>query len=156
MKSKILTISCLVGLSLITTAVNASGNTSKVEGSTFKMSMTKETLSEKVQTLINKNNSKTQSSAASLTISILEDYQNKQMNYLSASKEEKAIFNQTIQSISSQAQNISDERSLNWIKEINKSAKAINAIWGSLATAPVLENELNPLSETKQDLVIVF
>ncbi|MHA8049670.1 hypothetical protein V7S79_00975 [Aquirufa sp. ROCK-SH2] len=156
MKSKILTISCLVGLSLITTAVKASGNSSNVEGSTFNMSLTKETLSEKVQTLINKNNSKTQSSAASLTISILEDYQNKQMNYLVASKEEKAIFNQTIQSISSQAQNISDEKSLNWIKEINKSAKAINAIWGSLEQAPVLENELNPLSETKEDLVIVF
>jgi hypothetical protein len=156
MNSKILTISCLVGLSIITTAVKASGNTSKIEGSTFKMSLTTETISEKIQTLINKNNSKTQASATSLTISILEDYQNKQMAYLSASKEEKLVFNQTILSISIKAQNNSDEKSLNWIIELNKSAKAINAIWGSLEQAPISENELNPLSETKQDLVIVF
>ncbi|MHA8066487.1 hypothetical protein V7S76_07370 [Aquirufa sp. ROCK2-A2] len=156
MKSKILTISCLVGLSIITTAVNASGNTSNVEGSTVKMSVNKETLSEKIQTLINKNNSKTQSSAASLTISILEDYQNNQMNYLVINKEEKAIFNQTIKSIFSQAQNISDEKSLNWIKEINKSAKAINAIWASLDQNPVVENELNPLSENQVELIIVL
>jgi hypothetical protein len=156
MKSKILTISCLVGLSLITTAANASGNTSKVEGSTVKMSVNKETLSEKIQTLINKNNSKTQSSDASLTIAILEDFQNNQTGYLVVSKEEKAIFNQTIKSISAQVNNISDEKSLNWIKEINKSAKAINAIWASLDQNPILENDLNPLPEIKEDLIIVF
>ena len=156
MKSKFLTISCLVGLSMITTAVNASGNTSKVEGSLVKMSISSETISEKIQTLTNRNNSKTQTSETSLTISILEDYQNNQMGYLVISKEDKEIFNQTIVSISNQAQNISDEKSLKWLKEIVKSAKAINAIWGSVNQNPVIENEINPFSEITPELIIIF
>ena len=156
MKSKFLTITCLVGLSMITTAVNASGNTSKVEGSLVKMSISSETISEKIQTLTNRNNSKTQTSETSLTISILEDYQNNQMGYLVISKEDKEIFNQTIVSISNQAQNISDEKSLKWLKEIVKSAKAINAIWGSVNQNPVIENEINPFSESTPELIIIF
>lgn len=156
MKSKFLTISCLVGLSMITTAVNASGNTSKVEGSLVNMSISSETISEKIQTLTNRNNSKTQTSETSLTISILEDYQNNQMGYLVISKEDKEIFNQTIVSISNQAQNISDEKSLKWLKEIVKSAKAINAIWGSVNQNPVIENEINPFSESIPELIIIF
>jgi hypothetical protein len=156
MKSKFLTITCLVGLSMITTAVNASGNTSKVEGSLVNMSISSETISEKIQTLTNRNNSKTQTSETSLTISILEDYQNNQMGYLVISKEDKEIFNQTIVSISNQAQNISDEKSLKWLKEIVKSAKAINAIWGSVNQNPVIENEINPFSESTPELIIIF
>ena len=156
MKSKFLTITCLVGLSMITTAVNASGNTSKVEGSLVNMSISSETISEKIQTLTNRNNSKTQTSETSLTISILEDYQNNQMGYLVISKEDKEIFNQTIVSISNQARNISDEKSLKWLKEIVKSAKAINAIWGSVNQNPVIENEINPFSESTPELIIIF
>jgi hypothetical protein len=141
---------------MITTAVNASGNTSKVEGSLVKMSISSETISEKIQTLTNRNNSKTQTSETSLTISILEDYQNNQMGYLVISKEDKEIFNQTIVSISNQAQNISDEKSLKWLKEIVKSAKAINAIWGSVNQNPVIENEINPFSEITPELIIIF
>jgi hypothetical protein len=156
MKSKFLTIGCLVGLSMITTAVNASGNTSKIEGSLVNMSISSETISEKIQTLTNRNNSKTQTSETSLTISILEDYQNNQMGYLVISKEDKKIFNQTIVSISNQAQNISDEKSLKWLKEIVKSAKAINAIWGSVNQNPVHENEINPFSESTPELIVIF
>jgi hypothetical protein len=141
---------------MITTAVNASGNTSKVEGSLVNMSISSETISEKIQTLTNRNNSKTQTSETSLTISILEDYQNNQMGYLVISKEDKEIFNQTIVSISNQAQNISDEKSLKWLKEIVKSAKAINAIWGSVNQNPVIENEINPFSESTPELIIIF
>ena len=156
MKSKFLTISCLVGLSMITTAANASGNTSKAEGSLVNKSISSETISEKIQTLTNRNNSKTQTSETSLTISILEDYQNNQMGYLVISKEDKKIFNQTIVSISNQAQNISDEKSLKWLKEIVKSAKAINAIWGSVNQNPVHENEINPFSESTPELIVIF
>ena len=155
MKKQILMIGVLVGLNLIATAAKANGTTSKVDVSTTGLSIKKETLSEVIQNLIKKDYAgASASSTASLTISILENYQNNQSAYLKATKAEQALFNETVKSIVNQAS--TSEKTSNWIKEINKSAKAINTIWAVLGTEPKIEADLNTISEQNEDLVVVF
>ncbi len=155
MKKQILMIGVLVGLNLIATAAKANGTTSTVDVTTTELSNKKETLSEVIQTLIKKDYmGASASSTASLTISILENYQNNQSAYLKATKAEQALFNETVKSIVNQES--SSEKTSNWIKEINKSAKAINAIWAVLGTEPNIDADLNTISEQNEDLVVVF
>lgn len=156
MKKQFLMVSVLVGLSLTATAVKASGTASNIDASTTVLSHKKETLSEVIQSLIKKDFvGAYASTSASLTISILENYQNNQSAYLKASKAEQALFNETVQSIVNQA-GVSDEKTNNWVKEINKSAKAINAIWSVLAIEPKIEADFTNESEQNQDLIVVF
>lgn len=156
MKKQFLMVSVLVGLSLTATAVKASGTVSNVDASTTVLSNKKETLSEVIQSLIKKDFAGAHaSSSASLTISILENYQNNQSAYLKASKAEQALFNATVQSIANQAV-ASDEKTNVWVKEINKSAKAINAIWSVLANEPKIEADFSNESEQNEDLIVVF
>ncbi len=49
-----------------------------------------------------------------------------------------------------------DEKTNVWVKEINKSAKAINAIWSVLATEPKIDTDFSNDSEQKEDLIVVF
>jgi hypothetical protein len=42
------------------------------------------------------------------------------------------------------------------VKEINKSAKAINAIWSVLAIEPKIEADFTNVSDQNQDLIVVF
>ena len=156
MKKQILMIGVLVGLNLIATAAKANGTTSNVDVSTTGLSIKKETLSEVIQSLIKKDFvGAYASTSASLTISILENYQNNQSAYLKASKAEQALFNETVQSIVNQA-GVSDEKTNTWVKEINKSAKAINAIWSVLAIEPKIEADFTNVSDQNQDLIVVF
>ena len=127
MNSKLVLVSCLMGLGLIATDVKASGSNQNVNNSNL-VSTKSETLSEVIQILIRKENVGTKPSATSLTISILEDYQNNNQAYLKASQEDKITFNHTIHTILSQGNTISDEKTLNWMKEIKKSALAINTV----------------------------
>lgn len=154
MNSKITVISVLLGLGLINSTVQASGLTGKTT-SVF-VSSKSETLSEVIQTLILKENSGTKTSSASLTISILEDYQKNNQNYLKISKGEKTIFNTTIKTIISQGDNITDASTLTWIKEIGRSAKAINVVWAVVEEEKSIETSTNNLSETQVDTIIVF
>lgn len=155
MKKQILMIGVLVGLNLIATAAKANGIASSVDVSATKLSIKKETLSEVIQLLIKKDYvGASASSTASLTISILENYQNNQSAYLKATKAEQALFNETVQSIANQV--VTSEKTSNWIKEINKSAKAINTIWAVLEAEPKIESDLDIISEQNQDLVVVF
>ena len=156
MKKQFLMVSVLVGLSLTATAVKASGTASNVDASTTVLSHKKETLSEVIQSLIKKDfvGSNT-STSASLTISILENYQNNQSAYLKASKAEQVLFNKTVQAIVNQA-GVSDEKTNAWVKEINKSAKAINAIWSILATEPTIDTDFSNDSKQNDDLIVVF
>ena len=157
MKSKILLISSLVGLSLIGQAVKASGNTSFEVKTNIELSNNKlETLSEKIQTLIKKDNIKTSASNLSLTINVLEDYQNNNTTFLSLSKEEKAVFNSTIKSIVSQSSQVDNANALNWIKEINKSAKNINTIWAISEKNPAVDVDLNEMTEAPASTIVVF
>jgi hypothetical protein len=154
MNSKITVISVLLGLGLINSTAQASGLTGK--NTTIFVSSKSETLSEVIQTLILKENSGTKTSSASLTISILEDYQKNNQNYLKISKEDKAIFNATIKTIISQGDNISDASTLTWIKEIGKSAKAINIVWAVVEEEKSIETSTNNLSENQADTIMVF
>jgi hypothetical protein len=154
MNSKITVISVLLGLGLINSTAQASGLTGKT--TTIFVSSKSETLSEVIQTLILKENSGTKTSSASLTISILEDYQKNNQNYLKISKEDKAIFNATIKTIVSQGDNISDASTLTWIKEIGKSAKAINIVWAVVEEEKSIETSTNNLSENQADTIMVF
>jgi hypothetical protein len=154
MNSKITVISVLLGLGLINSTVQASGLTGKT--TSVLVSSKRETLSEVIQTLILKENSGTKISSASLTISILEDYQKNNQNYLKISTEDKAIFNATIKTIISQGDNITDASTLTWIKEISKSAKAINIVWAVVEEEKSIETSTNNLSETSLDTIIVF
>jgi len=154
MNSKITVISVLLGLGLINSTAQASGLTGKT--TTIFVSSKSETLSEVIQTLILKENSGTKTSSASLTISILEDYQKNNQNYLKISKEDKAIFNATIKTIISQGDNISDASTLTWIKEIGKSAKAINIVWAVVEEEKSIETSTNNLSENQADTIMVF
>jgi hypothetical protein len=154
MNSKITAISVLLGLGLINSTAQASGLTGKAK--TIFVSSKSETLSEVIQTLILKENSGTKTSSASLTISILEDYQKNNQNYLKISKEDKAIFNATIKTIVSQGDNISDASTLTWIEEIGKSAKAINIVWAVVEEEKSIETSTNNLSENQADTIMVF
>ena len=157
MKKQFLMVSVLVGLSLTATAVKASGTASNVDASTTVLSHKKETLSEVIQSLIKKDFvGAYASTSASLTISILENYQNNQSAYLKASKAEQALFNKTVQAIVNQGTGVMDEKTNVWVKEINKSAKAINAIWSVLATEPKIDTDFSNDSEQKEDLIVVF
>ncbi|MEK6547121.1 MAG: hypothetical protein AABZ56_02275 [Bacteroidota bacterium] len=156
MKKQFLMVSVLVGLSLTTTAVKANGTASNVDTSTIVLSLNKETLSEVIQSLIKKEFlGAYASSSASLTISILENYQNNQSAYLKASKAEQALFNETVQSIVNQA-GVMDKKTNTWVKEINKSAKAINAIWSVLAIEPKIEADLTNETDQNKELIVVF
>jgi hypothetical protein len=150
-------VSVLVGLSLTATAVKASGTASNVDASTTVLSHKKETLSEVIQSLIKKDFvGANASTSASLTISILENYQNNQSAYLKASKAEQVLFNKTVQAIVNQGTGVMDEKTNVWVKEINKSAKAINAIWSVLATEPKIDADFSNETEQKEDLIVVF
>lgn len=154
MNSKITVISVLLGLGLINSTVQASDLTGKT--TIVLVSSKSETLSEVIQTLILKENSGTKTSSASLTISILEDYQKNNQNYLKISIEDKAIFNATIKTIISQGDNITDPSTLTWIKEISKSAKAIKIVWAVVEEEKSIETQTNNLSETSLDTIFVF
>lgn len=154
MNSKITVISVLLGLGLINSTVQASGLTGIT--TIVLVSSKSETLSEVIQTLILKENSGTKTSSASLTISILKDYQKNNQNYLKISTEDKAIFNATIKTIISQGDNITDASTLTWIKEISKSAKAINIVWAVVEEEKSIETPTNNFSETSLDTIIVF
>ena len=157
MKKQFLMVSVLVGLSLTATAVKASGTASHVDASTTVLSHKKETLSEVIQSLIKKDFvGANASTSASLTISILENYQNNQSAYLKASKAEQVLFNKTVQAIVNQGTGAADEKTNVWVKEINKSAKAINAIWSVLATEPKIDADFSNDTEQKEDLIVVF
>jgi hypothetical protein len=154
MNSKITVISVLLGLGLINSTVQASGLTGKTK--TVFVSSKSETLSEVIQTLILKENSGIKISSASLTISVLEDYQKNNQNYLKISKEEKFIFNSTIKTIISQGDNITDSETLTWIKEIGKAAKSINVVWAVVEEEKSIEIPTNHLSENQVDTKIIF
>jgi hypothetical protein len=154
MKSKITVISVLLGLGLINPTVQASGLT--VKDANAIVSSKRETLSEVIQTLISKENSGTKTSSASLTISILEDYQKNNQKYLKVNKEDKDIFNATIKTIISQVDNITDANTLIWIKEISKSANAINVVWAVVEEEKSIETSENNLPETQVDTIVVF
>ncbi len=155
MKSKIVLVSCLMGLGIIATDVKASGSNQNVNHSNL-VSTKSETLSEVIQILIRKENAGTKSSATSLTISILEDYQNNNQAYVKVSQEDKNTFNQTISTIFSQVNTISDEKTLNWVKEIKKSATAINTVWAILEEQKVDSEISNNFSEQNESLIVVF
>ena len=114
MKKTLLLASCLIGLNLVAVA----GEDARSFNRTNDLSVNKsETLSEVITSLIRKDAQVKSASAASLTISILEDFQNNKTEFLKVSETEKAVFNQTIKTISEQGQNFSDVKTLNWIKE---------------------------------------
>ena len=154
MNSKITVISVLLGLGLINPTVQASGLTGK--GANAIVSSKSETLSQVIQTLILKENSGTKPSSASLTISILEDYQKNNQNYLKVNKEDKVIFNATIKTIISQVDTISDANTLIWIKEISKSAKAINAVWAVIEEEKSIDTSSSNLPEENIETIVVF
>ncbi|MEY4384432.1 MAG: hypothetical protein RI995_1974 [Bacteroidota bacterium] len=153
MKRKIMLISSLIGLSLIVNEVKASGTTLNMVNNTTSVVSVEETLSEKFQSLYKSN---TNASQLNLTANVLEAYQNNKIEFLALTKEEKLTFNQTIKNLSTQAQNIQDEKSLNWIKEINKSAKNINIIWSINEKSPAIDVDLKDMTEAPSSLIVVF
>jgi hypothetical protein len=146
-------ISSLIGLSLIVNEVKASGTTLNMVNNTTSVVSVEETLSEKFQSLYKSN---TNASQLNLTANVLEAYQNNKIEFLALTKEEKLTFNQTIKNLSTQAQNIQDEKSLNWIKEINKSAKNINIIWSINEKSPAIDVDLKDMTEAPSSLIVVF
>ena len=153
MKRKIMLISSLIGLSLIVNEVKASGTTLNMVNNTTSVVSVEEKLSEKFQSLYKSN---TNASQLNLTANVLEAYQNNKIEFLALTKEEKLTFNQTIKNLSTQAQNIQDEKSLNWIKEINKSAKNINIIWSINEKSPAIDVDLKDMTEAPSSLIVVF
>ena len=153
MKRKIMLISSLIGLSLIVNEVKASGTTLNMVNNTTSVVSVEEKLSAKFQSLYKSN---TNTSQLNLTANVLEAYQNNKIEFLALTKEEKLTFNQTIKNLSTQAQNIQDEKSLNWIKEINKSAKNINIIWAINEKSPVIDVDANDMTFASNSLIVVF
>ena len=143
MKKTLLLASCLIGLNLVAVA----GEEARSFNRSNDLSVKTETLSEVITSLIRKDAQVKSASAASLTISILEDFQNNKAEFLKVSESEKAVFNQTIKTISEQGQNFSDTKTLNWIKEINQSAKKINLVWSIVSTEPVIDSNFDNNSE---------
>ena len=153
MKKTLLLASCLIGLNLVAVA----GEDARSFNRTNDLSVNKsETLSEVITSLIRKDAQVKSASAASLTISILEDFQNNKTEFLKVSETEKAVFNQTIKTISEQGQNFSDTKTLNWIKEINQSAKKINLVWSIVSTEPVIDINFDNNSEQQEHFIVVL
>lgn len=155
MKRKIMLISSLIGLSLIVNEVKASGIPANAGIAKAEKVNLEETLSGKFQSLY-KETGKGNITQLTITMNILDAYQNNQVEYLKLNKEEKTIFNETIKNLSAQAQNIQDEKSLNWIKEINKSAKNINIIWAINEKSPVIDVDANDMTFASNSLIVVF
>lgn len=156
MKRKIMLISSLIGLSLIVNEVKASGTTGNAVKNATEVATLEETLSGKLQSLFKKDLGKTSATQLNLTMSVLDAYQNNKLEYLALTKEEKVQFNQTIENLTSQVQNIQDEKSLNWIKEINKSARNINIIWSINDKTPVIDVETKDMIEAPSAFIVVF
>ena len=152
MKKTLLLASCLIGLNLVAVA----GEEARSFNRSNDLSVKTETLSEVITSLIRKDAQVKSASAASLTISILEDFQNNKTEFLKVSESEKAVFNQTIKTISEQGQNFSDTKTLNWIKEINHAAKKINLVWSIVGTEPVIDTNFDNSSEQQEHLVVML
>ncbi|MHA8089161.1 hypothetical protein U8593_02535 [Aquirufa antheringensis] len=152
MKKTLLLASCLIGLNLVAVA----GEEARSFNRSNDLSVKTETLSEVITSLIRKDAQVKSASAASLTISILQDFQNNKTEFLKVSESEKAVFNQTIKTISEQGQNFSDTKTLNWIKEINQEAKKINLVWSIVSTEPVIDINFDNSSDQQEHLVVVL
>ncbi len=152
MKKTLLLASCLIGLNLVAVA----GEDARSFNRSNDLSVKTETLSEVITSLIRKDAQLKSASAASLTISILEDFQNNKAEFLKISESEKVVFNQTIKTISEQGQNFSDTKTLNWIKEINQSAKKINLVWSIVSTEPVIDSNFDNNSEQQEHFIVVL
>jgi hypothetical protein len=152
MKKTLLFASCLIGLNLVAVA----GEEARSFNRSNDLSVKTETLSEVITSLIRKDAQIKSASAASLTISILQDFQNNKTEFLKVSDSEKAVFNQTIKTISEQGQNFSDTKTLNWIKEINQEAKKINLVWSIVSTEPVIETNFDNSSEQQEHLIVML
>lgn len=152
MKKTLLLASCLIGLNLVAVA----GEEARSFNRSNDLSVKTETLSQVITSLIRKDAQVKSASAASLTISILQDFQNNKTEFLKVSESEKAVFNQTIKTISEQGQNFSDTKTLNWIKEINQEAKKINLVWSIVSTEPIIDTNFDNNSEAQEHLVVVL
>ncbi len=152
MKKTLLLASCLIGLNLVAVA----GEEARSFNRSNDLSVKTETLSEVITSLIRKDAQVKSASAATLTISILEDFQNNNTSYLKVTESEKAVFNQTIKTISEQGQNFSDVKTLNWIKEINQAAKKINLVWSIVSAEPVIDTNFDNSSEQQEHLIVVL
>ena len=152
MKKTLLLASCLIGLNLVAVA----GEEARSFNRSNDLSVKKETLSEVITSLIRKDAQVKSASAATLTISILEDFQNNHTSYLKVTESEKAVFNQTIKTISEQGQNFSDVKTLNWIKEINQAAKKINLVWSIVSAEPVIDTNFDNSSEQQEHLIVML
>ena len=152
MNKTLLLASCLIGLNLVAVA----GEDARSFNRSNDLSVKTETLSEVITSLIRKDAQLKSASAASLTISILEDFQNNKAEFLKVSESEKVVFNQTIKTISEQGQNFSDTKTLNWIKEINQSAKKINLVWSIVSTEPVIDSNFDNNSEQQEHFIVVL
>lgn len=152
MKKTLLLASCLIGLNLVAVA----GEKARSFNRSNDLSVKSETLSEVITSLIRKDAQVKSASAASLTISILEDFQNNKTEFINVSESEKVVFNQTIKTISDQGQNFSDAKTLNWIKEINQAAKKINLVWSIVRTEPVIDTNFENNSEQQEHLIVML
>ena len=152
MKKTLLFASCLIGLNLVAVA----GEEARSFNRSNDLSVKTETLSEVITSLIRKDAQVKSASAATLTISILEDFQNNNTSYLKVTESEKAVFNQTIKTISEQGQNFSDVKTLNWIKEINQAAKKINLVWSIVSAEPVIDTNFDNSSEQQEHLIVML
>ena len=152
MKKTLLLASCLIGLNLVAVA----GEEARSFNRSNDLSVKTETLSEVITSLIRKDAQVKSASAATLTISILEDFQNNNTSYLKVTESEKAVFNQTIKTISEQGQNFSDTKTLNWIKEINQEAKKINLVWSIVGAEPVIDTNFDNRSEQQEHLIVML
>ena len=152
MKKTLLLASCLIGLNLVAVA----GEDARSFNRSNDLSVKTETLSEVITSLIRKDAQLKSASAASLTISILEDFQNNKAEFLKVSESEKVVFNQTIKTISEQGQNFSDTKTLNWIKEINQAAKKINVVWSIVGIEPVIDTNFDNSSEQQEHLIVML
>jgi hypothetical protein len=152
MKKTLLLASCLIGLNLVAVA----GEEARSFNRSNDLSVKTETLSEVITSLIRKDAQVKSASAASLTISILQDFQNNKTEFLKVSESEKVVFNQTIKTISDQGQNFSDAKTLNWIKEINQAAKKINLVWSIVRTEPVIDTNFENNSEQQEHLIVML
>jgi hypothetical protein len=152
MKKTLLLASCLIGLNLVAVA----GEEARSFNRSNDLSVKSETLSEVITSLIRKDAQVKSASAASLTISILEDFQNNKIEFIKTSESEKVVFNQTIKTISDQGQNFSDTKTLNWIKEINQAAKKINLVWSIVSIEPVIDTNFDNSSEQQEHLIVML
>ncbi len=152
MKTRFLVVFALIGLIGTEAQASINGGLTKRNRVVEDLIKRDETINEKIKSLARNIDTK----KVSKTIQILEDFNNKNLAYLNVSAEDIAIFNETIENIYKQKENILDKNALLILNEIKASSTKLNLIWSLKNNVEISDEELDLPAESSTDYKVVL